>query len=174
MYRGLNIHQYLWKQLLHDSILLSYIDICCIFMPYSWNSLTRSRWDQRKYFELSEVWVKHKLSMILFKSIEVRFSMFRVKVHTSYNVDTDSVSFGECWSMKYTMNWKHYCPPLLRKRGDIKSHSSVCPSLCLSVRLSVTKTLTLAITFALLQVEPWYLACVFFVTRLFQWYHVVT
>ena len=26
------------------------------------------------------------------------------------------------------------CPPLSRKRGDIKSHSSVCPSLCLSVR----------------------------------------
>ena len=29
------------------------------------------------------------------------------------------------------------CPPLLRKRGDIKSHSSVRPSLCLSVCPSV-------------------------------------
>ena len=29
------------------------------------------------------------------------------------------------------------CPPLSRKRGDIKSHSSVRPSLCLSVCLSV-------------------------------------
>ena len=47
-----------------------------------------------------------------------------------------------------------------------KSHSSV--------RLSVTKTLTLAITFALLQIELCYLACVFFVTRPFRWYHVVT
>ena len=54
--------------------------------------------------------------------------------------------------------------------GDIKSHSSVC----LSVRLSVTKTLTLAITFALLQVELWYLACVFIVTLPFWWYHVLT
>ena len=50
----------------------------------------------------------------------------------------------------------------------------VCPSVHLSVRLSVTKTLTLAITFALLQVELWYLACVFFVTRPFRWYHVMT
>ena len=45
-------------------------------------------------------------------------------------------------------------------------HPSVCPS--------VTKTLTLAITFALLQIEIWYLACVFIVTRPFRWYHVVT
>ena len=70
------------------------------------------------------------------------------------------------------------CPTLSRKHWDIKSHSSVCPSVRLSVRLSirlsVTKTLTLAIPFALLQVEPWYLACVFFVTRPFRWYHVVT
>ena len=62
------------------------------------------------------------------------------------------------------------CPPLSRKRGDIKSHSSVCLSVC----PSVTKTLTLAITFALLQVELWYLTCVFFVTRPLRWYHVVT
>ena len=62
------------------------------------------------------------------------------------------------------------CPPLSRKRWDIKSHSSVRHS----VPLSVTKTLTLAITFALLQVELWYLACVFFVTRPFWWYQVVT
>ena len=51
---------------------------------------------------------------------------------------------------------------------------SVCQSVCLSVRLSVTKILTLAITFALLQVELWYLACVFIVTLPFRWYHVVT
>ena len=66
----------------------------------------------------------------------------------------------------------HYCPPLSRKRGDIKSHF-VRLSVCLSVRLS-QKTLTLAITFALLQIELWYLACVFLVTRPFRWYHVVT
>ena len=51
---------------------------------------------------------------------------------------------------------------------------SVRPSVCLSVRLSVTNTLTLAITFALLQIELWYLASVFFVTRPFRWYNVVT
>ena len=72
----------------------------------------------------------------------------------------------------------HFCPPLSRKHGDIKSHSSACLSIPLSVRPSVcpsvTKTLTLAITFALLQVELWYLACVIFVTRPFRWYHVVT
>ena len=70
----------------------------------------------------------------------------------------------------YTGSPFAYCPPLSRKRGDIKSHLSVRPSLC----LSVTKTLTLAMTFALLKVELWYLACVFFVTRPFRWYHVVT
>ena len=68
-------------------------------------------------------------------------------------------------------NSSFYCPPpLSRKRGDIKSHSSVC----LSVRLSVTKTLTMAITFALLQVDLWYLACVLFVRRPFWWYHAMT
>ena len=67
-----------------------------------------------------------------------------------------------------------FCAPLSRKRGDIKSHSSVCLSVRPSVCLSVTKTLTLAVTFALLQVEPWYLTWVFFVTRPFRWYHVVT
>ena len=67
-----------------------------------------------------------------------------------------------------------YCPPLSRKRGDIKSHSSVCLSVSPSVCPSVTKTLTLAITFALLQIELWYLACVLLVTRPFRWYHVVT
>ena len=51
---------------------------------------------------------------------------------------------------------------------------SACLSVCPSVRPSVTKTLTLAITFALLQVDLWYLACVFFVTRPFRWYHVLT
>ena len=59
-----------------------------------------------------------------------------------------------------------YCPPLSRKRGDIKSHSSV--------PLSVCHKKTLAITFALLQVQLWYLPCVFVVTRPFRWYHVMT
>ena len=61
-----------------------------------------------------------------------------------------------------------FLSPAFTKRGDIKSHSSVRPP----IRLSITKTLTLAITFALLQVELRYLACVFFVTRPFRWYHV--
>ena len=46
----------------------------------------------------------------------------------------------------------------------------ICLSVCPSVHLSVTKTLTLPITFALLQVE---LVCSF-MTRPFQWCHVVT
>ena len=70
-----------------------------------------------------------------------------------------------CWGRGFNC-----CPPLPRKRGDIKSHSSICQS----VRLSVPNILTLAITFALLQVELWYLACAFFVTRPFRWYHVMT
>ena len=57
-------------------------------LNYSWNSLTRSRWDKRKYFELSEVWVKHRISTIVFMSIEDGFSTFRVMIHTSYNVNT--------------------------------------------------------------------------------------
>ena len=79
-----------------------------------------------------------------------------------------------CHDLKSRFLLHSYCPPLSRKRGDIKSHSSVRPSVCLSVCPSVTKTLTLAITFALLQIELWYLACVFLVTRPFRWYHVVT
>ena len=46
-----------------------------------------------------------------------------------------------------------FCPPLSRKRGDIKSHSSVCLSVPLSVRLSVTKTLTWLISSELLKIE---------------------
>ena len=68
------------------------------------------------------------------------------------------------WRHKNERRKAYHCPPLLRKHGDIKSHSSVC----LSGSLYVTKTLTLAITLALLQEELWYLACVFFVTRPFS------
>ena len=77
--------------------------------------------------------------------------------------------------------WRHFrshadCVPSLLSPAFASAGTlnlirlSVCPS----VPLSVTKTLTLAITFALLQVELWYLACVFFVTRPFRRYHVVT
>ena len=37
--------------------------------------------------------------MILSMSIEVRLSMFRVMVHTSYNVDTLYIWFGASWRM---------------------------------------------------------------------------
>ena len=58
-----------------------------------------------------------------------------------------------CFKMLYLDLCKshYYCPPLSRKRGDIKSHSSLCLSVC----LSVTKTLTLAITFAQGSHSPW-------------------
>ena len=39
------------------------------------------------------------------------------------------------------------CPPLSQKRGDIKSHSSVCLSVCLSLCLSVTKNFNLGNSF---------------------------
>ena len=66
---------------------------------YSWNSLTRSLWDQRKYFELSEVRVKHQLWTKLFFSIGVGFSTFRVMVYISYDVDTLYSWFGAFWRM---------------------------------------------------------------------------
>ena len=58
---------------------------------YIWNSLhvTRSGWDQRKYFELSEVRVKHRLFMSIFIGIEVGFFYVRVYwklVRTPLNV----------------------------------------------------------------------------------------
>ena len=68
----------------------------------------------------------------------------------------------------------YFCPPLSRKRGDIKSHSSVRPSLPPSVRLSVTKTLTWLISFEVLMIEHWYLTCMIIVTSPFYWYHAVT
>ena len=61
-----------------------------------------------------------------------------------------------------------------RFRESVGTLNLIRPSVCLSVCPSVTKTLTLAITFALLQIELWYLVCVFLVTRPFRWYHVVT
>ena len=65
-----------------------------------------------------------------------------------------------------------------RFRESMGTLNLIRPSVPLSVRLSVRpsfkKTLTLVITFALLQIELWYLACVFLVTRPFRRYHVVT
>ena len=68
----------------------------------------------------------------------------------------------------------YFCPPLSWKRGDIKSHSSVCPSLCLSLCPSVTKTLTWLISSEVLKIEHWYLAWIILVTSPFYWYHAVT
>ena len=67
-----------------------------------------------------------------------------------------------------------WCFIVLCFRESAGTLNLIHPSVCLSVHVSVTKTLTLAITFALWQVELWYLACVFVVTRTFRWYHVVT
>ena len=61
------------------------------------------------------------------------------------------------------------CPPLSRKRGDIKSHSSVClsvsQSVSPSVRLYVTKTLTFTITFEPLKVGLSFFTCTFLMMR---------
>ena len=46
-----------------------------------------------------------------------------------------------------------FVPRFSRKRGDIKSHSSVCPSVRLSVRPSLTKTLTWLISSEVLMIE---------------------
>ena len=42
---------------------------CKFKNKYSWNLLTRSRWDQRKYLELSEVQAKHRLFLCRLRSI---------------------------------------------------------------------------------------------------------
>ena len=67
-----------------------------------------------------------------------------------------------------------FVPRALAKAGDIKTPSSVCPSLCPSVRLSVTKTLTWLISSEVLKIEHWYLACMVLVTNPFNWHHAVT
>ena len=54
---------------------------------FSMKHTVETRWgDQRKYFELSEVRIKHRVSTILFMSIEVEFLTCRVMLHTSYDV----------------------------------------------------------------------------------------
>ena len=117
------IRQLIWNSFLlgkkatEDKFFSHYWADYCIRFIYSWNSLTRSRWDQRKYFELSEVRVKHQLSTILFMSIDVRFSTFRVMVHTSYDIDTLYNWFCafleniEAWNTKWIWNiiyWTYY------------------------------------------------------------------
>ena len=74
------------------------------------------------------------------------------------------VRFARCWTSVFVPRFRESVGTLNLIRPSVRP--SVCPS--------VTKTLTLAITFALLQIELWYLACVFLVTRPFRWYHVVT
>ena len=56
-----------------------------------------------------------------------------------------------------------YCPPLLRKHGDIKSHLSVCH-----------KNYNLGYNFCTITGRASILGIVFFVTRPFRWYHFVT
>ena len=90
------------------------------------------------------------------------------------------IRFTELWPLLVTLtltfpvqgHMAAFVVPRFRKSAGTLNliRLSVRPS----VPLSVTKTLTLAITFALLQVELWYLACMFFVTRPFRWYHVGT
>ena len=92
------------------------------------------------------------------------------KVLVLKNCSFSQYWYHTLWWASIIIYWWFIVPRFREKRGDIKSHSFVCPS----VFPSVTKTLTLAITFALLQIKLWYLACVFLVTRPFQWHHVVT
>ena len=53
------------------------------------------------------------------------------------------------------------------KAGDIKTHSSVHPSVC-------HKTLSWLIPSEVLMIEHWYLACMITVTSPLDWNHVVT
>ena len=80
-----------------------------LLSDYSWNSLTPSRWDRRKY-ELSEVRVKHQLFMTVFLALKSDGQRLGYLVHTSYVVDklyiAESVPFGEGLSMNYTLNMK--------------------------------------------------------------------
>ena len=69
----------------HTSVLRTFI---CRLSRYSWNSLTRSQWDQRKYFELSEVRVKHQFFMTVFSALKSDCQRSGYMVHTSYDVDT--------------------------------------------------------------------------------------
>ena len=67
-----------------------------------------------------------------------------------------------------------FIPRALVKAGDIKTNSSICPSLCLSIRLSVTKTLTWLISSEVLKIEHWCLACMVLVTSPFNCHNAVT
>ena len=84
-------------------------------------------------------------------------------------------TFGVCTFYNVQMFWSfsHIVPRALAKAGDIKTHSSVCPSLCLSLCLSVTKTLTWLISSEVLMIEHWNLACMIFVTSPFKWHHAM-
>ena len=69
-----------------------------------------------------------------------------------------------------------FVPRALAKVGDIKTHSSICPSICPFVHPSVTKTLTWLISSEVLKKEHWYLACMVLklVTSTFNLHHAVT
>ena len=95
--------------------------------------------------------------------------------YLSSTISTGSVAH---WIWSWTLkSWIVGSTPI---RGDIlspafaKARGHYISFVRPSVRPSVTKTLTLAKTFTLLQVELWYLACVFVETRHFRLYHVVT
>ena len=76
------------------------------------------------------------------------------------------------WFVIYNkITWSFVVPRFRESVGAlILIRLSLCPSVC----PSVTNTLSLAITFALLQIELWFLACLFLVPRPFRWNHVVT
>ena len=78
-----------------------------------------------------------------------------------------SVVFTASCVLAYQSSYFRCCPPLLRKRGDIKSHLSICPSLCPSDRPSVChKNFN--------KIEHWYFACMILVISSFKWRHAVT
>ena len=85
----------------------------------------------------------------------------------SYGTKVNNSKNKPFWGklFKFRTKMLNFCPPLSRKRGDIKSHSSVCLSVSQSVRLSVTKTLTFTITIEPLTVGLSYFTCTFLMMR---------
>ena len=78
-----------------------------------------------------------------------------------YNESFQLVKVLTLWSWP----WFSFCPLPFMKVLDIKTHSSICPSVC-------HKNFNLAHIFEVLMIEHWYLACI--VTSPFYWYHAVT
>ena len=100
---------------------------CLSFFVYSWNSVTRSRWDQRKYFELSEVRDKHRLFKTLFSALKSDCQHFGYLVPTSYNVDTIYSRFSDLWRrFKHEIHHKYETLFIYCNNYNLKHNKTFC------------------------------------------------